>query len=336
MGVAAFLLSACQSPRGDQTKAATTHSPAQYVRVNQTRDRCLTLEIAVRRFTPRGHESPSVWLVGVSHLGDPDYFKTVETLLAHQEVVLYEGVRPEGGDRRHATPSRQAALRRQAEESLQGSMARSLGLVFQLAAVDYAKTNFTHSDLSLSAMEKLFAQGSSKSDEKASQGEDETKSGRPQFDMLVEAMDNSSSLNRLIRAFLGILESSERLQALARLAMIRLMGEVGDDLESLTKSDPGMDRLLKVLLKARNDKVLADLHSTLRTGKGKRGVAIFYGAGHMRDLDARLRTKLGYQEREERWLPAFGVDMKAAGVSALEERMVHSLVRSQTEALRGR
>lgn len=337
----ALLLGLClagcvHSPGSKPEEARVATATQPYIRVSEPKERHFRLEIAARRFTPRGRSSPSVWLVGVCHLGDPAYFQSVESLLASQGVVLYEGVRPESSSRVRATPSEQAEQRRFAEESLQGSMARSLGLAFQLAVVDYTKPNFVHSDLSLDEMGKLLASQAAKAEPGAESSDTGDTSGKPEFDALVAAMDNGSSLNRILRAFLGLLESSDHLQTLAKWAMLQMMGEVGDDLQGVAKVNPGMDRLLSVLLKARNDHVIRDVLTQVKTPKGRAGVAVFYGAGHMRDLASRLVADHGYQQREERWLSAFDVDLDAAGISTFEERLMRSALKAQLDTLKGR
>ncbi|MDP7028736.1 MAG: hypothetical protein QF733_00775 [Phycisphaerales bacterium] len=60
------------------------------------------LEIAARAWqaSPQG---PTVWLVGVSHLGEPEYYREIRALLDGCDVVVFESVLPEaaqppGGD----------------------------------------------------------------------------------------------------------------------------------------------------------------------------------------------------------------------------------------------
>ncbi len=63
----------------------------------------IALEISIRDFAPTpagpGHpvpEGPIVSLVGVTHIGDADYYAELERLLAEYDVVLYESVAPSG------------------------------------------------------------------------------------------------------------------------------------------------------------------------------------------------------------------------------------------------
>ena len=58
----------------------------------------------------------------------------------------------------------------------------------------------------------------------------------------------------------------------------------------------------------RNRKCLAVLDRELK--KGKKRIGVFYGAGHMRDLEHRLGT-LGFAPRRTWWLRAIDVDLAA-------------------------
>jgi hypothetical protein len=54
------------------------------------------LEVAARMWEePEG--SPRIWLVGVTHMGEPSYYAAIETLLEQCDVVVFESVLPEGG-----------------------------------------------------------------------------------------------------------------------------------------------------------------------------------------------------------------------------------------------
>ena len=60
---------------------------------------------------------------------------------------------------------------------------------------------------------------------------------------------------------------------------------------------------------------------------------MFYGAGHMADLELRLCRELGYRPAEDRWLLAFGVNPRAMGVSEFEVAFTTRLVRAQLKGL---
>ena len=82
---------------------------------------------------------PVIWLVGVAHLGTPEYYGGLQKRLDAQTSVLFEGV---GADQL----TKGAKL--DTDSGLQSQLARALGLVFQLDAIDYQRPNFHNSDLS--------------------------------------------------------------------------------------------------------------------------------------------------------------------------------------------
>ena len=53
-----------------------------------------SLQTAARRYVRPG--SPSIWLVGVAHLGDAAYFEALDDLLEKSDVIIFEAVLPEG------------------------------------------------------------------------------------------------------------------------------------------------------------------------------------------------------------------------------------------------
>ena len=62
-----------------------------YMRVSAPNGHTSLLEIASRKFLPKAGGGPAVWLTGVVHIGEPDYYTTLQTHLNEQGLVLYEG-----------------------------------------------------------------------------------------------------------------------------------------------------------------------------------------------------------------------------------------------------
>ena len=61
----------------------------------------------------------------------------------------------------------------------------------------------------------------------------------------------------------------------------------------------------------------------------KKDIAISYGAGHMPDLEKRLRQDLGLVPVEVQWLRAFGVNPARAGLSPSEVELIRDAVRRE-------
>jgi hypothetical protein len=79
------------------------------------------------------------------------------------------------------------------------------------------------------------------------------------------------------------------------------MAEQFTDMEALTAAFGGEEG--STLVTDRNAAALRVLREQM--AKGRRRIAIFYGAAHMDDFDRRLREDFGLQPRETEWLEAW-------------------------------
>ena len=86
-----------------------------------------------------------------------------------------------------------------------------------------------------------------------------------------------------------------------QLRLRRMMAEQFTDMDVLTAAFGGDEG--STLITDRNAAALAVLDDEI--GKGKRRIAIFYGAAHMDDFDERLRTDFGLQPGEPVWVEAW-------------------------------
>ena len=314
--------------------AASLPTPEPYVRVVNTESNRIELQIAARAFSSTHHGRPVVWLTAVSHIGDTNYYEALQKHLNACSLVLYEGV---GAAESEATaqPDPNPEVTPSADNhpeqnddrgSLQSAMAASLGLVFQLNAIDYHRRNFRNSDLSISQLRALMS-----SPEPASK---DTGAGQS-FEDLLQVMQGNSWLDSLLQLALRMLGTSPKFQGLGRLALIDLLAEIQGDPSRLQGLPPDMKQLLEVLLQRRNEKVIADLKSKLPRIAHNNSVAIFFGAGHMPDLEKKLREQLGYRPHHEIWFTAFRVDLTAANISTAERQFVDQFVQWQLKGAGG-
>jgi len=350
--LAAFGFASCrtyESPRSSerdpQIGPAGTASPTgPYLRVDNSDARVMQLQIAVRKFVPARGSGPAVWLTGASHIGDSNYFNALQEHLDAQALVLFEGVGgPVAGH--HATHRRGRASpptghspadgsttgANQANQpaGLQGSLAESLGLVFQLSAIDYDRPHFRNSDLSIQEIQRLI-QGAAHAD--SAKGDSANAGG--EFQQLLQIMDERSFLGSIAKLMVTLLGSSPKLQAITKLALIETLGQVQGDLSQMQALPSEMINLMRVLIQARNQTVLNDLKAELKRKSPPGSVAIFYGAGHMADLEKRLTHELHYRAAGQFWLTAFAVDLEKAGVTDAELQVIRSFVTWQMDALR--
>ena len=94
--VAIVLLSTLQEAQASQEAVPQSYDISEtpaWIR-KQSVDHLVTLEIASRKYSAEG--KPDLWLVGVSHVADEQFYSQVESLLDEFDVVLYESVRPDG------------------------------------------------------------------------------------------------------------------------------------------------------------------------------------------------------------------------------------------------
>src|SRR5258708_1816052 len=85
-----LLLAGCRSPASKGQ--STLHPPEPYVRVSTAESNLIQLQIAVRQFVPLHGHGPAIWLTGVSHIGDSNYYAALQRHLDAQTLVLFEGV----------------------------------------------------------------------------------------------------------------------------------------------------------------------------------------------------------------------------------------------------
>lgn len=323
--------------------------PEPYLRIAYPDHDTVELQIASRRFTSARRKGPVVWLVGASHIGDSNYYASLQRQLDARTLVLYEGVGEHSRRTRPfktqtspapAPPPPQAspASTNNAsgnDYSLQDSMAKALGLVFQMQAMNYDRTNFFNSDLSIAEIQALMQPGgaaatSTRPAGNAAAADDDSNTA---FQDLLKAMDGSSSFGMVLKGVMQIIGGSPKMQAMAKLALIETLGVLRADPSRMKGLPPDMQRLLEVLIRERNKVVVDDLRHELKRARPGTSIAVFYGAGHLPDLEMRFRNDLKLRPAEDVWLPAFSVNTTRAGLSNFELTFLRSLIRSQLEPL---
>jgi hypothetical protein len=330
-----LLLSGCSSPsKRVSEKPEALPAPEPYVRIANSDSNRIELQIAAREFASPRRGRPTIWLTGVSHIGDTNYYATLQRHLDAQSLVLYEGVgaaeaesAAETNSDANVSPTPESSAGRDDRGSLQSAMAASLGLVFQLNAIDYHRQNFKNSDLSISQLRALLAKSKSQTENGGAASEN--------FEDLLQMMQVSSWFDALVQLALRLLGTSPKFQGLGRLALIDLLGEIQGDPSRLQGLPPDMKQLLEVLLQRRNEKVISDLKTRLPHLGAHSSVAVFFGTGHMPDLETKLRHELGYRPRQQVWFTAFSVDLADANISETERQFVDNLVKWQLKAAGG-
>ncbi len=306
--------------------AASLEDVKPYLRSVKGAQGSSTLEVAMRRMAREDGEGPTLWLVGVTHLGTHRYYQDLQRFLDGCSLVLFEAVRADDEGR----PGRSEGF------SLQAELARALGLTFQLDEINYDRGHFQNSDLQLEQIARILGNQTNLVDTAAASDETAPVEGAVEFGALVQAMSGEGLVGGLARLGVSLLAASTRLQAATKLAMIEMLSQLPNDLAGIAGLPAGMQRLLRVLIEERNRAVVLDVQRAIESRTSRDSVAVFYGAGHMPDLEHRFNRELGYRPVEDRWLVAFDVDPRAMGISEFEVALTTRLVRAQLAGLERR
>ncbi len=243
-------------------------------------DRPRALQLAIVSYVPQDASRRfSVDLIGAVHIGDKDYYSGLNDRFSDYDAVLYELVAPQGTIVVPEGSDRKGFL-----SSTQLGMTYMLGLSFQLDEIDYARPNLVHADLSA----KELSQSMNERGESLyvyfwrifyAAIDDYAKDplGMRDWQALttILATGQSPSLKTLVAYELTNLDS-----------MREVLGKDSDS----------------AVIGARNERAIEVLRRQLDAGSTR--IGIFYGVGHMPDLERRLLA-MGLARLETTWVDAW-------------------------------
>jgi hypothetical protein len=252
----------------------------------------LALETSIVRYVPAsGDGNLTVDLVAAVHIGDRDYYKKLNKQFQQYDVVLYElvaapGTRIPKGGKRDLDP---LGLIMQVTKSV-------LELELQTERIDYTKKNFVHADLSPNQMAEAIRK---RGDDGLTLFLGVTADMLRQQNLREANKPKSPDRNEEEFDILSLLLDPE-----GPVKIKRMLAQQFEDLQSPTS---GLGQTLSTILVAdRNEAALKVFQKEL--AKGKKKIAIFYGAAHMPDFDKRLRTDFGLKLKSEQWLTAWDLE----------------------------
>jgi hypothetical protein len=271
-------------PAGE-TKQGSAKQGEDYLRLKAAADnpeKFVAMQTAIVRYQGRPgsqYADRTVDLVGVVHIGEAEYYQQLGDRLATYEVVLYELVAPDGTRfRPEDLKDRQSLL-----ASMQSGMQSMLNLEYQLEKIDYMAENFRHADMS----PEEFA-------------EDMERRGDSMLKMMARMMGAGLASSGQTGGDAGLLFAmiSGNRAKLMKQTMARQMIQM----EAVTA---GMDdeNGENTIIKSRNAKAFEVLRDEL--DKGRKTVAVFYGAGHLMDMAERLESDFDMVPQETVWLDAW-------------------------------
>ena len=245
------------------------------------------LETAVVRYKPDDVKKDlSIDLIGAVHVGDKSYYDRLNKEFEQYDVVLYELVAPEGT----RVPKGGGKGSGHPVAILQNGMKDMLALEHQLNHVDYQAENLVHADMSPDAFSK------SMTDRGESMWTFVFRMMGQQMAQQSQHPDRAPETDMLFAFF-----KKDR-----PLALKRVLAEQFDDMEEAMSifAGPGGSTLIternKVALKVLAEQIAA----------GKKKIGIFYGAGHMPDMEKQLIKDFGVHRDSERWLVSWDLRSK--------------------------
>lgn len=242
-------------------------------------------------YKKKGGNKQTVDFIGAVHLGEEDYFEKLNETFKGYDVVLFELV----GD-----PDRIKELKESAKPSLLGKVQRklgdTLGLSFQLDKIDYTAKNFVHADMT---PEQL-------ADAMDARGESALQmlvkiirlSFDPELQKELKASGYSSKEIEGINPFMILMRGPTEKErgALKRFMAYGLMSS---------------DKVLKALEGAAGGVLIADRNKVAVEGvktqleKGTSKIAVYYGVGHLPDMNERFQKELGLTLTSVWWSDAW-------------------------------
>ena len=260
--------------------AEPQQAESKFLRFVETGKRLGHVDTALTTYRlPNGIE---VALVAALHIADGAYYEALNQRFKSYDSVLYEMIKDEKVSPQAISGSGHPI------SQIQIAMKSMLGLEFQLDGVDYGAKNFVHADMDPKTFSRL-----------------QSEKGENLFTLLLQSMLQERQM-QLAGGVPGIspieillaFTQEDRAHALKWLFAQQL-----DQIEEMLSGiDKGMDGKGSVIVSARNQVALRVLWEQLRTRK--RRVAIFYGAGHMPDLEAHLFAR-GFRKVRHEWLRAW-------------------------------
>ena len=208
----------------------TSGEPEPYLRAVDDEAGGRVLQIASRTLVSPEKDGPSVTLLGVSHLGNPTYYEEIQKKLDRADLVLFEGVGfGDKGPQKNEGSSN-------AVSEMQLSLARSMGLVFQLEAIRYDRAHFRNSDISSEALMTRLKGGPLKAGRSGKKEAQENPVSRQENKELTEVLSGNSFVLNFLGKALSFLGKDPKFQALMKLAIVETLGAIEGDVTRLAES----------------------------------------------------------------------------------------------------
>ncbi len=255
-----------------------------YLRVGRDgKGRAISLETSVTRFigTNANGQTVTVDLIGAVHVGEQSYYDKLNEIFKQYDAMLYELVAPEGT--RIPNGGRESTDAMNPVAMMQLGMKGALGLEFQLDHIDYMQSNFVHADMS----PEEFAQSMADNDESIMGFV---------LNAIGQSMAMQSSSSTTDADLLMALFSNDR-----SVQLRKMFAEQMQNMEASMAIFKGKEG--STIIDHRNAKAMSILKREIEGGQTK--LALFYGAGHLPDMQRRLIEDFGMSRGGQFWLMAW-------------------------------
>lgn len=276
-----------------QASPAKPQAGDEWVRIDETKDgKPRAMQTAIVRYVPRDlvqADQPGdqydtyVDLVGAVHIGDAGYYRDLNRRFRSYDAVLYELVAEKGV----VVPRGRGTSNTHPLGALQNGMKSMLELEHQLEKIDYTQRNFIHADFT----PEQLAQSMQRREEGVMQMFAKLM-GASLAQQSQQAARGQSADVDLMAAFFA----PDRARQL-KIAMAKQF----EGMEAMMTALNGPDG--STLITERNGRALEVLKD--RLARGDRKIAIFYGAGHLSDMDERLEEEFNLVPVNVEWLDAW-------------------------------
>jgi hypothetical protein len=167
------------------------------------------------------------------------------------------------------------------KRDLYGELADALGVTLQVRSIDYDRVGWEPADLAMEdLLDRLWTRG--------------------ERSMTIEMLSNDSGLAQgVVRFLLSMVSDSPAFKKM----VVQALGTGGQRGKSALGA---VDT--RIIIDERNDAVIEQLAALFSAPTPPRSVAIFYGAAHMGDFEATLRSDFNLEAERVTWSRAMSVD----------------------------
>jgi hypothetical protein len=330
---------------GEEIKAPATAvekpsaSTLGFIRTKAFQDQVSGLQTLSQQYLPANGAGPVIWLVGVAHLGTQEYYGAIQKRLDAQSSVLYEGV---GGEKLAK------GARIDSDAGLQSQLAKALGLIFQLDAIDYQRPNFENSDMTPERLNEAIARRSAAKSGGKSKPADPAAPSEPActnpadpavppkvdnetYKMLMDAIHGEGEMAETMGAMTAMIGSTPEMRETTKLMLLEALGQAGELLDLAKAMSPELKDLFEVLITERNAEVVAQLEAKVKKLQPDQSVAVFYGAAHMDEIATRLTDHLNYKPGAQLWDTAFTANGAKSIMQPAQIKMMMQMMRTQMQ-----